>query len=46
VPRLAFSIFSTVNSPAPSDAQRTPSVAGAPARRVTRVTRSATMNDE
>ena len=37
---------SIVYSPSPVDSQRTPSAAGSPARRVTSVTRSATMNDE
>ena len=46
VPRSARSIGSTLNSPLPSDSQRTPSAADSPARRDSTTTRSATMNDE
>ena len=37
---------STSNSPPPSDSQRTPCSGASPARRVSTVTWSATMNDE
>ncbi len=46
VPRSARSIASTVNSPSPPLSQRTASEAGTPARRVSTVTRSATMKAE
>ena len=46
VPRETLSTASSVNSPSPVDSQRTASSAGTPARRVTSVTRSATMNAE
>ncbi len=46
VPRCWRSICSTSNSPAPALAQRTPSAAGRPARRLSTVMRSATMKPE
>ena len=46
VPRSARSTVSTVNSPSAADSQRTPSLAGSPARRVSTSTRSATMKAE
>ena len=45
-PGAAFSAGSTAYSPLPSDSQRTACAAGSPARRVSTVTRSATMNEE
>src|SRR5437879_8789727 len=39
VPRPSFSAASTLNSPPPSDSQRTASPEGSPARRVSSVTR-------
>ena len=44
VPRAGTSAGSSVYVPRPSDSQRTPSLAGSPARRVVSSTRSATMN--
>ena len=46
VPRGARSIASTVKSPSPALSQRTPSLAGRPARRVSTVILSATMKPE
>ncbi len=46
VPRLGLSVISIANSPPPSDSQRTPCSGVSPARRVSTVTLSATMNDE
>ena len=46
VPRCSWWMVSILNSPVPSDSQRTPYSAGAPARRVSTTTRSATTKDE
>jgi hypothetical protein len=46
VPRVAFSTVSTVYSPSPPLSHLTPWSAAAPARRVSSVTRSATMKAE
>jgi hypothetical protein len=46
VPRNGTATVSIEYSPLPLDAQRTPSLSGAPARRVVSVTWSATMNAE
>ena len=46
VPRAGFEAGAMEYSPSPPLSQRTASSAASPARRVVRVTRSATMNDE
>jgi hypothetical protein len=46
VPRAARSMVSTSKSPVPPLAQRTPSAAGRPARRLSTTMRSATMKPE
>ena len=46
VPCAGHSCAASVYSPLPSDSQRTPPLAGSPARRVVSVTRSATMKAE
>jgi hypothetical protein len=46
VPRSGRSTISMLNSPVPSDSQRTPWAASTPARRVSTVTLSATMKLE
>ncbi len=43
VPRSAFSMVATSNSPSPREDQCTPSLAGSPARRLYTSTWSATM---